>query len=126
MLYNYRTVMPTSRLLHRLFIDDWSITIGSALIGIVAICSDFSRSMLTKKPFQELAKISYSLYLLHMPIIIFSVYLFGKEVSLNYIWPPLLLSIICFSKLFWKFIENPSMKIGQFYSNQNDKKSKFT
>lgn len=92
---------------------EYGILLGCMGIVISAISSIRFEKFLLFKPFLFLGKISYSLYLLHLPIILSCIYLFNNVMPL---WSISILAIflsVFISTVTWIFIENPSQKVGR-------------
>jgi peptidoglycan/LPS O-acetylase OafA/YrhL len=90
---------------------DYITGAGSALIIITAISSPFLRRLLTTRPVQFLGEVSYSLYLVHMPITLFTI---------SWVFPPTRSALLCASisligslaiaTAFRRWIEIPGMQ----------------
>lgn len=99
-------------------LTDWVTTLGVAILLIIAISSTSISRILLWRPFQFIGSISYSLYLFHFPILISLLYLLYGKLPLLVI---ILLSIgttLIISKLAWVFVENPSIKLGNYLSKK--------
>lgn len=107
-----------------LFIREWFISIGAGVLIIVTISANWVSILLSKEPIKFLGKISYSLYLYHLPIMIFAFY------TLNEILPQLIIILIVLPLIFvvstlsFKIIEINSIRYGQNLSkNYGEKKT---
>ncbi len=82
---------------------------GSFLIIVFSSKNDFIGRILSFKPFLMIGLISYSLYLWHIPILVYSNYLWGPEVSTNKLLLCLIVLIIL-SYGSYQLIEKPFRK----------------
>ncbi|MEH7225928.1 acyltransferase [Bacillus sp. JJ1566] len=99
-------------------IMEYGIAVGSLGIIICALGSVRVRRFLLFKPFQLLGKISFSLYLYHLPAILLSIYLLHDKLSL---WMICIISVffsLGISTVAWSLIEVPSMKMGRTVANK--------
>ncbi|MEH7386542.1 acyltransferase [Bacillus sp. JJ1521] len=93
--------------------SDYSIGIGSVLLIFISLASGRAHSFLIIKPLLYLGRISYSLYLYHLPTLFSLVYLFYKIIPL---WIIFIISIplaILLAHFSWLLIENPANKYGK-------------
>lgn len=94
---------------------------GMAIAGVgfltIAMSSKRVEKFLITKPISFLGKISFSLYLYHLPIILASVYLLNNKTSLWLIAAFAFAVSIIISYVAWYFIEQPAMKIGKRLAN---------
>ncbi len=87
--------------------------LGTVLIIIFANSSSFSGLILSNRPMVFVGLISYSLYLWHYPIFVFSrLYIINDLTSINYII--LILFTFLFSYFTYKFIEQPFRNRSKF------------
>ncbi|OZU89274.1 hypothetical protein CIL03_06025 [Virgibacillus indicus] len=103
-------------------IAEYGVAIGCTGIVISAISSVRLGKILLLKPLLFLGKISYSLYLLHLPIILSCIYLFKEVIPL---WSISIIAIFlsfCISTIAWKLIEKPSQKVGRNLAKMIGKK----
>ena len=81
--------------------------LGSGLLIWTGMqCPTFVHSLLSKAPFTAIGKVSYSLYLWHLPMIVFAMYATGEKLS------PLVATLICLASLAasfasLRFVERP-------------------
>jgi peptidoglycan/LPS O-acetylase OafA/YrhL len=71
------------------------------------------------KPLMFLGKISYSVYLCHLPVILCCIYILNNVIPL---WSILIIAFICtifVSFLSWYYIENTFIRIGKTLSSKN-------
>ncbi|MES5896735.1 acyltransferase family protein [Bacillus cereus group sp. RP43] len=111
-LYSYSFLFYNVSLAHIFIIDDWFTVIGAVLFISISLASIRLTNILKWKPIHYIGEISYSLYLVHLPIILFTVHLLDDLIPTSSI---LLLSFIVslvFASLSYYFIEIPSTKTG--------------
>ncbi|SDY63010.1 acyltransferase [Thermoactinomyces sp. DSM 45892] len=111
-LYSYSFLFYNVSFAHNFIIDDWFTAIGSVIFISISLASIRVTNVLKKKPIHYLGKISYSLYLVHLPIILFMVHLLANSIPTSAI---LLLSFVVallVASLSYYFIEIPSIKMG--------------
>jgi peptidoglycan/LPS O-acetylase OafA/YrhL len=98
---------------------------GSASVMLVCLCFAERRvdEWLSAKPFVWLGKISYSLYLLHVPILLFIVHvLYGKAPLLALLACTVAISLIS-AELAYRFVEVPAIKLGRRLANSTSSKT---
>ena len=98
---------------HYSIITEYGIALGCIGLVISALGSIRLEKVLLFRPLIFLGKISYSLYLIHLPIILVSIYLFHEVLSL---WIISILAIVLsfiLSTVAWLFIEMPSQNLGR-------------
>ena len=98
--------------------------LGSAILLLCIFCSDIAQKFLSIRPLTYLGKISYSFYLLHYAAIALFVpgifWILSESGLKNISWlNPIsylttLLIIVLFSGAHFKFIENPSIRLGKW------------
>ena len=82
---------------------------------IVAGLSEPSVSKALKWPiFQFLGRISYSIYLLHGTILFLLIYTFYQRIPLEWLFLPLLMSVVVASTIFYYLVEKPSIQLGHY------------
>jgi peptidoglycan/LPS O-acetylase OafA/YrhL len=97
---------------------DWVTTLGVSILLIISISSNTLSKFLLQKPFTYLGKISYSLYLYHLPILLSLLNLFSDKWP---VWLVIVLAIVAtlvFSSFAWYVIEHPSMKLAKYFSRK--------
>ena len=107
--------------LHRVGLDYWMISNVISVIGILllltaVIHSNLADRILTVKPLLWLGKISYSLYLVHIPIIMLSVILLSNTIGLIWSFIVAILISLVVADLTYRTIEVKSIKLGSKYS----------
>ncbi|NRF90530.1 acyltransferase [Paenibacillus frigoriresistens] len=112
---------------YSLILIEHGTALGAIGFLIIAIGSTRVSKILMRKPIVFLGKISYSLYLFHMPILLCCVYvLYGKVSILTLCIIATVLSI-SLSTLAWLFIENPCNTMGRLLATnmKNGKNKRF-
>lgn len=102
--------------IHTVFINDWFICLGAAIFIIIALSSVTVANLLHKKPILLLGKMSYSIYLYHVPILLAYVYVFYKKIPMWSILSISLVSTLLISFFSYKYIEKFSVTIGKHIS----------
>jgi peptidoglycan/LPS O-acetylase OafA/YrhL len=87
---------------------------GAMLIIIASISDGLPRKFLLTTPIQWLGRVSYSLYLVHVPIILIAVHLLHDVVPYSFIALIAILAALIFSELFYRAIERPTHKLGRY------------
>ena len=99
-------------------LTDWVTTIGVSALLIISLSSTLASKVLLWRPFQFLGEISYSLYLYHLPILLSLFYVFYGRLPLLVIAGMSIIMTIIVSRVAWKIIEKPSIKIANTFSNK--------
>ena len=84
-------------------LSQFIVSVGTALF-LYSNQTDHISAILTKKPMEFLGKRSYSIYLIHWPVLVFSNYLLGSASIKNILCLPLVLIL---GSICYKFIEVP-------------------
>lgn len=105
-------VSALSRLIQRLCKSQKTVTFGAALLLPLSLHTHAVRNFLTKPPLLWLGRISYSLYLVHVPVIAALIFIQGPHA--NWIFVPLLAPLLSFAlaALFHRLIEEPARQLG--------------
>jgi len=100
------------------FINDYMIAIGSILLIIICISNFGSiKKVLNKAAFQFLGRISYSLYLIHVVVILFVLYYF-RFTNYKYQVLTVITSCLLVSYGYYLCIERPSIKLGKYLASR--------
>jgi peptidoglycan/LPS O-acetylase OafA/YrhL len=95
------------------FIVDYGSALGASGFIIVSICSVFVSKLLMKKPILFLGKISYSFYLLHVPVLLSICYLFYNSLPMWLNFFLAFVTSVLISTVAWRIIEKPCIAIGR-------------
>lgn len=104
-------------------VSDYMVAIGSVLLIIICISSFGSiRKVLNTAVFQFMGKISYSLYLIHVVVILFVLFCFR---SINYKYQVFIIIASCLlvSYCYYLCIERPSVRLGKYLALMSRSKS---
>ena len=94
-------------------IADFIVIITSSYFIIMAVGANDAPNMLTSRPLLFLGKISYSLYLVHLPVVAFAYFtLYGKAPSYMAIATSLLITLFI-ATIFNRYIEQPAMRLAK-------------
>lgn len=102
-------------------VQDWLISIGVCIFIISALSSPVIAKLLVKKPISFMGKISYSLYLYHMPVLLASYHLLFNRTSIWIILTIALFITFVLSSISWYFVEKNSVRLGKVISIRNGK-----
>lgn len=87
-------------------------TLGAGLLVLAAIHWSTAREMLETKPARWLGSMSFSLYLIHEPIVVASGFLFGPSHAVLAVLTSIVVSL-AIAAIFYKFVEKPSHKLSK-------------
>lgn len=95
-----------------------NVTTPIAALAVVFVCTvdDGIERKLLSPVLLWLGKVSYSLYLIHLPILMATTHLLYERVPMAVILATSLLIILIGSELMYRFVEGPSMTIGRSLS----------
>jgi len=91
---------------------DWFTALGAIGLIVFSLNAVLCRRILLCPPVRALGKVSYSLYLLHVIVLLLSVHILYGRVPLLFILTLCLLAVIMASWAFYRFVELPSMILG--------------
>lgn len=93
---------------------DLFIALGSA--GLIVLCLHSPRvsHFLEKGPAQWLGQVSYSLYLIHVPIMLFVGYQFGAAVGVTATVAIAIATSLVIAQFMFQFVEQPSIAFGKW------------
>ncbi|MFJ7728147.1 acyltransferase family protein [Neobacillus sp. NPDC097160] len=97
---------------------DYIAVIGAVLFIIIAIGSGKVTKLLMLKPINFLGKISYSLYLYHLIVLLSLIYLLYNVVTIEIIFLLTIVVSICISTLAYFIVEEPFIKLGKKIYNK--------
>jgi peptidoglycan/LPS O-acetylase OafA/YrhL len=99
------------------FISRCSCALGSGGLIIACLSSSFLKRILHWQPIHWLGQMSYSLYLLHFVVLLYCVHLLYGRIPLLWILLLTFVVSIVVSRLSYRLIELPSMRMGRKISN---------
>ena len=100
----------------------WMIQQGFTLVGIlilftVILNSELADKLLTQKPLLWLGKVSYSLYLVHVPIIMVTTVFLGNLIPLELSFGVAVILSLVVAGIAYNWVEAPTIKIGKKLSD---------
>ncbi|MEQ8196858.1 MAG: acyltransferase [Clostridiaceae bacterium] len=107
--------------LNRMLVQDFICGAGFALLFMVVLSSEKAQELLCVKPLLFFGKISYSIYLVHVPVIMVTTAVLSRiiPIEIPFIAAPFVCILIaCIS---YRYIELPSMRIGKQLSYEASK-----
>lgn len=113
--YEYFKLDPPPGEYLKYFLRDYVIAIGSILIIVIAMAKMRVTSFFEKRPFIFLGDISYSFYLVHMPVLFTVCSIFSNKsmLSLVEIFVTALVVNLLISVLVYNFVEIPFQKLAK-------------
>ncbi|MGA2118764.1 MAG: acyltransferase [Bryobacteraceae bacterium] len=93
-------------------LEQWSVAAGAAIVIALALSSKPFQRVLHHGAVAYLGKISYSLYLLHVTVLLTLIYIFHGAVSYKLL-PFYLAGSVGVASMFYYLVEKPSMLLGQ-------------
>jgi peptidoglycan/LPS O-acetylase OafA/YrhL len=96
------------------YLRDFAVALGAAYFVMLALVPDgWLSRLLRRSPLRFLGRISYSLYLVHVPILmVMSIAIWGK-VSFVYLLLPFLAVSLVAAAVFYRVVERPSIALGK-------------
>lgn len=95
-------------------IIDFTIVIGVVLLFSLVLSSKKLQFLLNQRPLIALGKVSYSLYLIHIPVLLSIVHLFYSSIPKTILLPLVFFSSILLAIIFYYLVEKPSIMLGKF------------
>jgi peptidoglycan/LPS O-acetylase OafA/YrhL len=108
--FSFSTILTSRPLL--VSVSDMILTMASACLIVIAAADPNVRTWLQRRTPQFLGKISYSLYLVHVPVLLALVHSLYSVIPLAAILPIYLVLAFSFAYLFHRAVEVPSMQLG--------------
>jgi peptidoglycan/LPS O-acetylase OafA/YrhL len=106
---------------YRTVIDSWFISLGASILIIFAISSSKFSKILTNKTVNYIGKISYSLYLVHLPVLFSLVHLLNKLIPVGLICLIVVIVTFVLSSLMYYLVEKPAIQFGKFLTKPRGK-----
>lgn len=103
---------------YRTVFDSWCVAVGSIILIVFAISSNLFSKILSFSIVKYYGKISYSLYLSHIFILLSMFQLLYGHISTVLICVICLILTTIVSGLMYRYIEEPSIKLGRSCSNK--------
>lgn len=92
---------------------EYIAAVGIIIFIIVALSSNTAKRILHMRPVEFLGKISYSLYLVHMPILIWLLHTFHETIAMNGIALLVIVVSLLVASLSYYMIELPAIRFGK-------------
>ncbi|TCN22212.1 acyltransferase family protein [Mesobacillus foraminis] len=102
----------------RAVIDTWFTSIGASIIIMFAISGNFFSEILNKKLVNYIGKISYSLYLIHLPVLFSSFHLLYNVLPTWVVCVVAFAASLMLASLMYHLIEKQSIKFGKYLTKQ--------
>ncbi|WP_058302893.1 acyltransferase family protein [Gorillibacterium timonense] len=115
-------ILPNNNMLHIFIMNDWMIALGCVVFIVFGLNSRVMSRILLFKPIHFVGKISYSIYLYHMIVILTLTY------ALNHVVPIEISLTISFvvtfvvATLMYYLVELPAIKLGKRLTKKNEAK----
>jgi len=97
---------------------DMILTVAAAYAIIAALNERMFRDVLLHRVSQYLGEISYSVYLLHVTVLLSLIHALYGRLSLYALLPIYLVLTLVFSSIFHVFVETPSTRLGVWISRK--------
>lgn len=112
---------------YRMVIDSWFTALGAGILIVFALSSIHFSRLLRNKFINYIGKMSYSLYLSHIAVLLSCVHLLNGSMSMWIICLIVIMVTFVVSILMYHLIEKPAMNLGKFFtkpivSNSKDQK----
>lgn len=92
--------------------EDFALALGATLLVALLVCGGRVARLLTIAPAMWLGKISYSLYLVHFPLMLFFVS-FYPSIPLWAVIALTLATSLALAEVFYRFVERPGIRLGK-------------
>jgi peptidoglycan/LPS O-acetylase OafA/YrhL len=89
----------------------WAL--GAVLLIALAMSSTRARALLGRRPLRWLGRVSYSLYLVHVPILLAIVHFGSGTIGRGWLLTASLVSALIAAELFNRAVEGPSQRLGR-------------
>lgn len=87
--------------------------IGIMILFILVLNSKLAENLLTQKPFLWLGKVSYSLYLVHIPVIMVTTIVLGKIIPMKMAFIIAIVLSLIAAGIAYKLVEVPAIHLGK-------------
>ncbi|MBT2657098.1 acyltransferase [Bacillus sp. ISL-18] len=122
-LYNYSGLNSKIAILlgipyYSEILSDYSIALGAIIIVIISIGSVKFGQLLMLNPLKFLGKVSYSLYLFHLPVMFSLINIFYYALPMWFIYMLSVVLSLVISNIVWYLIEKPSINYGKLITSK--------
>ena len=107
------TVAAALLLLHVGPFGDCAWVVGGALVILLSLSSSGAGRALRSRPLQWLGRVSYSLYLVHVPLLLLAMHAFYSARSAAFVLLAVPFASLIAAEAFYRCIENPSHRLGR-------------
>jgi peptidoglycan/LPS O-acetylase OafA/YrhL len=108
----------------RTVIDTWFITLGASILIIFALSSTHFSNLLRTKVVQYIGKISYSLYLCHIAVLVSCIHFFNGKIPVPLICTIAVLGTFIVSSIMYHLVEKPAIRLGRFLTTPHTKRNR--
>lgn len=102
---------------YRTVIDSWFVALGASMIIVLAITSNRLSEILKNIIIKYIGKISYSLYLTHLAVLLSCIHFFHNMMPLWGICLIIVAGTFAISSIMYYFVEKPAMNLGKRLTN---------
>jgi peptidoglycan/LPS O-acetylase OafA/YrhL len=106
LLYMFAHLVPNA-------VEEGFVILGGCGIIFSALTEPAFSRILRLPVFQFFGRLSYSIYLVHIPILYLLVYLFYQRVPLGWLFIPFVVCVLAASVVFYHLVINPSVNLGR-------------
>lgn len=111
-LYDW-IIVPDMKIIHNFIIGDWIVAFGGSIFIIIALNSKKVGYVLRLRSIHAIGKISYSLYLYHMIVLLTLIYIFYDKLNITIIlFLAFIVSFVVASIMYYA-VEVPAIKLGR-------------
>jgi peptidoglycan/LPS O-acetylase OafA/YrhL len=110
---SYPFLARSAPIAHRGPLDDWMVGLGACLVIVIASSSEGAARWLRIRPAVFVGRISYSLFLLHVPVILATVILLSGTLPL---WAILVIAVVAsfvLATVMYELVERPAVDLGR-------------
>lgn len=116
-------VIPGLNPFYRMVVDSWFTALGAGIIIIFAVSSGRFSKILNNEYVNYFGKISYSLYLIHLPVIFSSVHLLKGILPMWLIYLIAAAGTLAISSIMYILVEKPAVQLGKFLTRRDVEKN---